>query len=117
VAAFIAYWIARSNSVNLTEARTIATIVLMVYGLWVLLVLARPLNWWRALLVAVMAGAFGVALAVPGLRSFYALELPGSDVVIEALAIAVAAIVVLEILLRLISAAPAPTVPVRIGST
>jgi cation-transporting ATPase E len=116
-AAFIAYWIARTNSVNLTEARTVATIVLMAYGLWVLLVLARPLNWWRALLVAVMAGAFGVALAVPGLRNFYALELPGTDVVTEGLVIAAAAIVALEILLRVISAAPAPAVPARAGST
>jgi cation-transporting ATPase E len=83
----------------------------------VLLVLARPLNWWRALLVAVMAGAFGVALAVPGLRNFYALELPGTDVVTEGLVIAAAAIVALEILLRVISAAPAPAVPARAGST
>jgi cation-transporting ATPase E len=110
-ATFLAYWLARANGVNLVEARTIATTVLMVYGLWVLLVLARPLNWWRALLVAAMAAAFVGVLAVPGLRDFYELPLPGSDVIVEGLAIAVAAIVALEILLRGTGAAPAPAVP------
>jgi cation-transporting ATPase E len=110
-ATFLAYWLARANGVNLVEARTIATTVLMVYGLWVLLVLARPLNWWRALLVAAMAAAFVGVLAVPGLRDFYELPLPGSDVIVEGLAIAVAAIVALEILLRGTGAVPAPAVP------
>ena len=108
---FLAYWLARANGVNLVEARTIATTVLMVYGLWVLLVLARPLNWWRALLVAAMAAAFVGVLAVPGLRDFYELPLPGSDVIVEGLAIDVAAIVALEILLRGTGAVPAPAVP------
>ena len=110
-ATFLAYWLARANGVNLVEARTIATTVLMVYGLWVLLVLARPLNWWRALLVAAMAAAFVGVLAVPGLRDFYELPLPGSDVIVEGLAIDVAAIVALEILLRGTGAVPAPAVP------
>jgi cation-transporting ATPase E len=116
-AAFSAYWLARANSVQLVEARTIATLVLMVYGLWVLLILARPLNWWRTLLVGAMALAFVVALAVPFLREFYALQLPSVDVVVEALIIALGAIVVLEVILRIMRATPAPAVPVPAAST
>jgi cation-transporting ATPase E len=116
-AAFSAYWLARANSVQLVEARTIATLVLMVYGLWVLLILARPLNWWRTLLVGAMALAFVVALAVPFLREFYALPLPSVDVVVEALIIALGAIVVLEVILRIMRATPAPAVPVPAAST
>jgi cation-transporting ATPase E len=114
-AAFASYAIARANDVNLTGSRTAATLVLMIYGLWVLLVLARPLNWWRALLVGTMAGAFAIAVAVPGLRDFYALDLPGADVVAEVLVVAASAVICLEVVLRLTSSAPAPAVPVRAG--
>ncbi len=116
-AAFVSYWIARSNGSSLTQSRTTATIVLVTYGLWVLLVLARPFNWWRTLLVVAMAAAFFGALAVPGLRSFYALELPSADVLVEALVVAGAAIVALAVVLRVMSAAPAPAVPARSDST
>ncbi len=112
-AVLVAYWIARSNGVTLTEARTVATVVLITYAMWVLLVLARPLNWWRGLLVLVMAAAFVVVMAVPGLRDFYALELPATDVVVETLLVAAGAIVALEILLRATRSAPAEAVPLR----
>ena len=115
MAAFVSYWVARTNGSSLTESRTTATIALVLYGLWVLLVLARPLNWWRMLLVGAMAAAFFGALAVPGLRSFYALELPGADVLVEALVVAAAAMIALGVVLRVTSAAPAAAVPARRG--
>jgi hypothetical protein len=58
-----------------------------------------------------MAATFVGVLAVPGLRDFYELRLPGGDVIVESLAIAFAAIVALETLLRGTGAAPAPGVP------
>src|SRR5262249_7360639 len=38
----------------LKQARTGATLVLVAVGLWVLVCLARPFNWWRTLLVVSM---------------------------------------------------------------
>ncbi|MBV8949340.1 MAG: HAD-IC family P-type ATPase [Actinobacteria bacterium] len=107
-ATFVAYAIARANSVTLAQAQTVATVVLITYAYWVLLVLARPLNWWRTALVAVMAGAFLVALTTPGLRNFYALHLPGADVVAETLPIAFVAIAALQGTLRVARSAPTP---------
>jgi len=100
IATFAAYWVARASGVPLVEARTTATVVLMTYALWVLFVLARPVNWWRALLLGAMVLAFVVAVAVPGLQDFYALHLPPAHVVVEGVAIAAVAAAALEIALR-----------------
>ncbi|HEV3399381.1 MAG TPA: hypothetical protein VG693_08825, partial [Actinomycetes bacterium] len=51
---------------------------------------ARPLNRPRGLLLAAMAGAFGVVLVVPFLRVFFALDLPPLPVAGTALALDVA---------------------------
>jgi hydrogenase/urease accessory protein HupE len=56
-------------------------------------------------------------LAVPFLREFYALQLPSVDVVVEALIIALGAIVALEVILRIMRATPAPAVPVPAASS
>jgi cation-transporting ATPase E len=58
------------------QARTGATLVLLVVGLWVLGILARPWNWWRLTLVASMGAAAVGAFLVPFVREFFALEVP-----------------------------------------
>ena len=94
VATFGAYATARVEAdVGLDESRTTATLVLLVVGLWILVLLARPITGWRASLVTWMVGAFAVILVVPELRDFYALDLPrwdalGWGVVVAALALA-----------------------------
>ena len=66
-------------------------------ALWILLILARPINWWRGLLAAAMAISVATILAVPIFRDFYALELPPLRVAGEAVAIAMAGIVLIEL--------------------
>jgi len=96
-AAILSYWLARyANDLSVPEARTTATIVLSVVGLWVLVLQARPFNWWKTLLVAAMAGSIAVILVVPALRDFYALAIPPSDVAVEAAIIAGVSIALLE---------------------
>ena len=85
------------NDVNLRESRTTATLVLVVVGLWVLVLLARPFNWWKTLLVGSMVLAVALIVAVPALSDFYALELPPDDVLAEAGLVALGAIVLLEV--------------------
>ena len=94
---FGAYVLARDTAgVSQEEARTVATITLFLVTLWVLAMLARPTNPWRAGLVGAMAGAFVVVLAVPGLRDFFALELPSSAMIGSAIGLAAMAGVALE---------------------
>lgn len=91
------YAIARDQSQSQAQARTAATMVLFAVSLWIVVMLARPLNRWRQILVAVMAGSFVVDLAVPGLRRFYALDLPSPLVCIAAAAVAAGAAATLDI--------------------
>src|SRR5207344_215895 len=58
----IAYALAREETVGTREARTIATVVLMVLGLYVLGMLARPFTRYRAVLLLAMIGLFLGAL-------------------------------------------------------
>jgi cation-transporting ATPase E len=88
-ATFSAYALARARGVPLTQQRTAATLVTLTLSLCVLALLAMPLTWRRiALLVAALAG-FALLFPVPGVRTFYKLELPhsaiGSTLLIAAL--------------------------------
>ncbi len=82
--------------VSQAQARTAATMVLFAVSLWVLVILARPFTGWRGILVAVMGGSFLLDLAVPGLKRFYALDLPPLKVVLACLLIAATASAALE---------------------
>jgi cation-transporting ATPase E len=83
--------------VTLEEERTVATIVLLLVGLWVLVLLARPFTILRALLVAAMIGLFVLAMTWPFAREFYELELPPESILWETFIIAGVAIVCLEV--------------------
>ena len=102
LATFTAYTVARWDSgVTLEEERTVATIVLLLVGLWVLVLLARPFTILRALLVAAMIGLFVLAMTWPFAREFYELELPPESILWETFIIAGVAIVCLEVGWRL----------------
>jgi cation-transporting ATPase E len=101
-ATLVSYGVARfGHDLVLIEARTTATLVLVAVGLWVLVIQARPFNWWKTLLVGSMVGAMALTLAIPALRDFYALQLPPNDVLVEAGIIAGIAIALLELGWRL----------------
>ena len=96
-ATFIAYALARQEgSLSKAEARTTATLVLFAVAIQVLVLLARPLTPLRRVLISTMVGAFGLALAVPATRTFFALDLPDRLVVAEALGVAAIAMFVLD---------------------
>jgi cation-transporting ATPase E len=97
-ATFIAYAVARGEpSLTLTEARTTATIVLFSVGLWVLVILMRPFTRGRLVLVIGMAVAFAGALTIPGIDTFFELQLPAWWAITVAVVIAVLADVTLEV--------------------
>jgi cation-transporting ATPase E len=97
IATFVAYWIARRRShVSLNEARTTATIVLLVVGLAVLALLARPLTRAAIALVAAMAAGVGVLFVLPGTRHFYALGLPPAHSLVASAVVATIGVLALE---------------------
>jgi cation-transporting ATPase E len=96
-ATFTSYGVTRNiEEVTLDEARTTATLVLLVVGLWVLGILARPITPFRGALVASMVGLFLLILAFPAAREFYALQIPPRDALIAGLIIAAIACALLE---------------------
>src|SRR5262249_5375683 len=77
VAPMVPYGIGRfGQDLDLREARTTAALVLIAVGLWVLVIQARPFNWWKTVLVGSMVGCVALILVIPGLRDFYAVEFP-----------------------------------------
>jgi cation-transporting ATPase E len=77
-ATYVTYLAAREQTgTSLREARTTCTIALLAIALWVLAIIARSGKERSAWLVPSMAAGFVVVLAVPGLRGFFALSLPG----------------------------------------
>jgi cation-transporting P-type ATPase E len=98
VATLAAYGLARTeDGVSQTEARTTATITLFVVALWVLAILARPTNQWRAGLVLSMGAAFVVIMSTPWFRDFFALDPPPNELLVSAVAIAAAGGFVIEL--------------------
>jgi cation-transporting ATPase E len=98
VATLAAYGLARAESgVSQTQARTTATIALFLVALWVLAILARPTNPWRAGLVLSMGAAFVVILSLPWFRDFFELRLPPTELRLAAVGIALAGGFVIEL--------------------
>jgi cation-transporting P-type ATPase E len=97
-ATFGAYAACRSIAdVELDQARTAATLVLLAVGLHVLALLARPITGYRAALVAAMTATFVLAIAVDPIADFYALHLPPSDAAALCGLVAAIAISLLEL--------------------
>jgi magnesium-transporting ATPase (P-type) len=79
-ATLLAYALTRQiDPANLAVARTAATLTLTICGLIILYFLARQTGVPR-LLLAGMATALAAILAIPGLRAFFALQIPPASV-------------------------------------
>lgn len=120
VATFSAFWLARAQDALLIEQRTSATITLLIIGLWILVILARPMTLLRAFLVMAMIGAFAVALGVPFARDFFEFNLPDGELTGQVMLIAFGALVLLEAVWqssRKLGRGPAAAVGMSTGAT
>jgi len=100
-AAFISYYLARlAPGATLSTEQTSAMITLFTASLAVLLLVARPLVWWKILLVGTMAGLFVLVSALPAGRKFFQLQYGAWQQTVLSFAVAAVAAVVLEILWR-----------------
>ncbi|MFG1690481.1 HAD-IC family P-type ATPase [Nonomuraea sp. NPDC049269] len=75
-AVFLAFWAAHTGTSTLTEDRTSGVIALFLTTWWVLILITKPLTLGRMAMIVAMAGLFGLSLAIPFVRHFFALE-PG----------------------------------------
>lgn len=105
-ATFVTYMLARHHyqGADALDAETsAATLTLFLIAMWVLAIVARPYTWWRVVLVLAMGAGFLVVLVVPWLQDFFALRLAGTQGPWTAVAVAVAASAVLEVVWRRVS--------------
>jgi cation-transporting ATPase E len=99
--AFAAYAQARSRDLPLAQQRTAATIVALMLSLAVLVILALPLTWRRALLIVAMVASFLLLFPFAAVRSFYLLELPDGGTLRTTLLIGAAGAVALVVVASL----------------
>lgn len=100
----LTYVLAHFEDTGTRESRTTAAIVLMVLGLYVLSILARPFTPYRLVLLLAMIGLFLGALLVPFAQDFFKLELPGTNLLLQGLALAAAGCIALEVVTRVVRA-------------
>ncbi|GAA0630510.1 HAD-IC family P-type ATPase [Sporichthya brevicatena] len=79
---------------------TAAVLALFVVSVWVLIVVARPLAWWKLLVVAGACLSFLVCLLVPWLQGFWALYPDHAGATTAALAVGAVGCVAVEVSAR-----------------
>jgi cation-transporting ATPase E len=75
-ATFVGFDLMNDAGVSLVEARTAALMVLFGVSMWVLVLLARPLNEWKAVLLGSMVIGFLLALTTEAGQEFFELQVP-----------------------------------------
>jgi cation-transporting ATPase E len=102
IATMSGYLVARRHDeLSLDQQRTVAVIVLFIVAVWVLAILARPMNAWRLALVLTMGGAFVGVLVIPPLRRYFDLPVPSDSLTLAAIGIGALAAGLLELGWRL----------------
>ncbi|TFC10446.1 cation-translocating P-type ATPase [Cryobacterium algoritolerans] len=86
---------------NQDAAQTATALAVSIVGLWVLLVLCRPLNGKRRLILTGMYLGLLGCLIVPPVRDFFDFELPSADLLLVCLGAAVPGCLAIEIIDRI----------------
>lgn len=76
---------------------TAAVVTLFVVSVWVLVVIARPLTWWKVLIIAGSVVSFLVCLLWPVAQDFWALDPDHAEATWAALGVAVAGCALVEL--------------------
>ena len=97
VAADAGFELATAEGAGINDARTVATIVLIAFGLWIVARVARPLRPWKVALVTALGVLTTLVFLVPLGRLVYGVDLIGPSLAIRAVLIAAAAALVLEV--------------------
>ncbi len=87
------------------EARTTATVVVLIVSLWTVVVLARPLAGWKLALVAALGGSAAVMVTLPAIgEGLFLLSITRLDITV-ALVVGVVGALLVELTYRAVAAA------------
>jgi hypothetical protein len=89
-----------ADTVTGDAARTCSVHVLTLIALWVLVVLSRPLNRWRLVIISAMYAALALVLTAPPLREFFDFTGLGQEHLTASLLVALSGCLAVELLLR-----------------
>ena len=90
-------WAAEGAGIQPAELRTGATLILTIVGLWVLVVLSRPIDGWKIVIIGAMMIGLILAYAVPIARTFLDLVDPSLVDALLVIGLSIVAIVGIEI--------------------
>lgn len=90
-------FVARGLGVHEEQLRTGATVILAVVGIWVLAVLARPLNRFKVLVVGAMFVLLIAVFTIPLAREFFVLVDPGEDLAVALSGITIVMVAAIEV--------------------
>ncbi len=107
LASYGAFEIALATGTPLEESRTVATMVLLGIGLWIVGRVAQPLRLWKLGLIAAMVGGAVLAFALSLGRTVYGLHLLDAREWLECAVITTIGIAVMNIALRVSAIAAA----------
>ncbi len=93
--------LSRSWGVDADTMRTASCITLGIIALWVLNVLARPLNWWRWMLLGACYLGMVAVMTLPYVSDFFAFQVPEGPLLWWALGIGLAGMIAIEIHFRI----------------
>ncbi len=79
------------------QAGTAVLLALIVMGLWVLGIVARPLNWWKVILLAGCVGGYLVIFLAPPLRELLILQTGNLKLMLTGLAVGAGGAVLIEV--------------------
>ncbi|MCO1661086.1 HAD-IC family P-type ATPase [Pseudonocardia humida] len=105
-ATIVTYLIARADpTATPIQQSTAAVVVLYLAATWVLVAVARPFAWWKALMIAASLAAFSYALFLPAIfgQQFWQLDPSHAGVMLPAVVVAAVAVVVIEVAYRLVN--------------
>lgn len=85
------------------QAGTAVLLALIIMGLWVLGIVARPLNWWKVLLLCGCVVGYLVIFTVPFMRELVLLEPGDASLMVTGAVVGVCGAVVIEVVHRVLS--------------
>ncbi|NNC12456.1 HAD-IC family P-type ATPase [Planctomonas sp. JC2975] len=90
-------WAATGADIEQDELRTGSTLILTIVGLWVLVVLSRPIDGWKIVIIGAMMIGLILVYAVPIARQFLGLVDPSLTVTVLVIGFSVLAIAGIEV--------------------
>jgi cation-transporting P-type ATPase E len=103
-ATVVTYLLARSDdTATAVQQSTAAVVTLYLVAMWVLVVVARPFEWWKIVLVAASLAAFCYALFLPVLfgQAFWQLDPGDTSTMLLAVVVAVVGALLVEVSARI----------------